>query len=304
MPFKFWDEAFLTTVFLINRLPSPVIDGDTPLNRLYKQEPDYTFLRTFGCAVWPNLRPFNTRKLQFHSKRCVFIGYSNAHKGFKCLDPKEGRVYISRDVVFDEYVFPFAELHPNAGSRLRAEFRVLLDALRSQSSIFGDAHILDQRLQSPNPTDVCSSSCNPVQATERNLMPNDAGTGEIEVDSAPYFMCHRGGGNTAADADLPDTAATSNLESPPGLVSTDGSAGLSGEGAELASLGAGSSAPTSASTIAVSGGNSPHHDPATGGQHQQVLSPGSGASSNSAASLAAPEPSRPATRLQHGIVKP
>ena len=269
-------------------MPSPVIDGDTPLHRLYKQEPDYTFLRTFGCAVWLNLRPFNTRKLQFRSKHCIFIGYSNTHKGFKCLDPKEGRVYISRDVVFDEYVFPFDDLHPNAGARLRAELRVLPDALRSQSSAFGDAHILDQRLQSPNPTDACSSSCNPVQATERNLMPNDAGTGETEVASAPYFMCHRGGGNTAADADLPDTAAAPDSGSPPGLVSTDGSAGLWGEGAES---GAGSSAPTSASTTAASGGDSPHHDSATGGQHQQqqVLSPGSGATSNSAASPAAPE---------------
>jgi hypothetical protein len=40
------------------------------------------------------------------------------HKGFKCLDPKEGWVYISRDVVFDESIFPFASLHPNAGARL------------------------------------------------------------------------------------------------------------------------------------------------------------------------------------------
>jgi hypothetical protein len=179
MPLNFWDEAFLTAVFLINRLPSPVIDGDTPLHRLYKQEPDYTFLHTFGYAVWPNLRPFNTRKLQFRSKRCVFIGYSNAHKGFKCLDPKEGRVYISRDIVFDEVVFPFTELHPNAGARLRAELRVLPDALRSQSSTFGDAHILDQHLQSPNPTDACPSSCDSVQATAKNSTPNDAGTSEI-----------------------------------------------------------------------------------------------------------------------------
>lgn len=121
MPLKFWDEAFLIAVYLINRLPSRVIDNDTPYFRLYGQHPDYTLLRTFGCACWPHLRPYNTRKLAFRSKQCVFLGYSNQHKGFKCLDPKEGRVYISRDVVFDENVFPFASLHPNAGARLRAE---------------------------------------------------------------------------------------------------------------------------------------------------------------------------------------
>jgi hypothetical protein len=29
-------------------------------------------LCVFGCACWPNLRPYNTRKLAFQSKRCAF----------------------------------------------------------------------------------------------------------------------------------------------------------------------------------------------------------------------------------------
>jgi histone deacetylase 1/2 len=45
------------------------------------------------------------------------------HKGYKCLDRRTGRIYISRDVIFDETVFPFAtpgvtidvsQLHPVA----------------------------------------------------------------------------------------------------------------------------------------------------------------------------------------------
>lgn len=94
------------------------------------------FLRTFGCACWPNLRPYNNRKLQFRSRRCVFLGYSNLHKGFKSLDPFEGRIYISRDV-FDEHVFPFSQMHPNAGARLRAELVVLPDVVLNPSSSFG-----------------------------------------------------------------------------------------------------------------------------------------------------------------------
>jgi hypothetical protein len=50
----------------------------------------------------------NNIKLAFRSKECVFVGYSSHHKGYKFLDVSTGRTYISRDVVFDESVFPFA----------------------------------------------------------------------------------------------------------------------------------------------------------------------------------------------------
>jgi hypothetical protein len=42
------------------------------------------------------------------------------HKGFKCHDISEGRIYISRDV-FDETIFPFSNLHSNDGTHCRSE---------------------------------------------------------------------------------------------------------------------------------------------------------------------------------------
>lgn len=37
MPLKFWDEAFLAATYLINRIPSKVINHSTPLERLLHQ---------------------------------------------------------------------------------------------------------------------------------------------------------------------------------------------------------------------------------------------------------------------------
>jgi hypothetical protein len=143
MPLKFWDEAFLTATFLINLLPTKVLNLVSPVEKLLEVSPHYESLRTFGCACWPNLRPYNKHKLAFRSKRCVFLGYSPMHKGVKCLDTSTGRVYISRDVVFDEQVFPFASLNPNAGKRLKDDILLLSDSLASTHKQHEGEHIDD-----------------------------------------------------------------------------------------------------------------------------------------------------------------
>lgn len=46
-------------------------------------------------------------KLQSHSTKCVFLGYSATSKGYRCYDTKTGRVYVNRHVLFQEVEFPF-----------------------------------------------------------------------------------------------------------------------------------------------------------------------------------------------------
>ena len=106
MPLKFWWNAFHTATYLINRLPTPVLNNQSPFEKLFHKSPDYTFMKVFGCSCYPYLRPYNHHKLQFRSGKCVFLGYSSLHKGYQCLHPS-GRVYISNHVIFDESSFPF-----------------------------------------------------------------------------------------------------------------------------------------------------------------------------------------------------
>jgi hypothetical protein len=135
MALKYCDQAFLMATHLINRTSSKLLNYDTPLHRLLGSQPDYSNLHTFGCACWPNLRPYNTHKLQFRYTCCVFLGYNNLHKGYECLDVLAGRVYISRDAVFDENVFPFAALHSTAGAGDTSEVLLLPESSPSWASI-------------------------------------------------------------------------------------------------------------------------------------------------------------------------
>lgn len=45
-------------------------------------------------------------------KSALILGVSPQHKGHKCLDPT-GRIYISKDVLFNEYRFPYQQLFPD-----------------------------------------------------------------------------------------------------------------------------------------------------------------------------------------------
>ena len=164
MPLKFWDEAFLTATYLINIVPSKVINYQTPVERLFSTKPDYSFLRIFRCACWPHLRPYNSRKLEFRSKQCTFLGYSPQHKGNKCLEISTGRVYISRDVVFDESVFPFKNLHPNAGARLCQE--ILLPPTLTNLKIPGDEIVGADQLTNDHTNHASGSFESGVQVTQ------------------------------------------------------------------------------------------------------------------------------------------
>lgn len=87
-------------------MPTPILNHNSPYFTLFHHHPYYSFLHSFGCTCFPLLRPYNSHKLSFRSKKCIFLGYSANQKGYRCLDPLSNCVYISRHVVFDETQFP------------------------------------------------------------------------------------------------------------------------------------------------------------------------------------------------------
>lgn len=60
LPLEFWGHCVMHVVFLINRLPSPVIEELTPYHKLQNKDPDPIALRVFGCLCFastlPNMR--------------------------------------------------------------------------------------------------------------------------------------------------------------------------------------------------------------------------------------------------------
>jgi hypothetical protein len=108
-PLFLWVEAFTTAVYLINRLPSSALNYDTPYFRLHGNHPIYSSLRIFGSRCFPYT--WDTRRNKFDPKSvpCIFVGYSDQHKGYKCFHPTSKNFFVSRHVVFSESILPYKQ---------------------------------------------------------------------------------------------------------------------------------------------------------------------------------------------------
>ncbi|TXG66745.1 hypothetical protein EZV62_008020 [Acer yangbiense] len=157
MPLSFWFEAFTTAALLINNLPTPLLSFVSPFEKLHSRPPNYNFLHIFGCACFPFLRDHSKHKLNFHSTKCVFIGYSLSHKGYCCLHPS-GTVYVTRHTEFNEIEFPYNQLFPKEAKA------AVSNANKSVSSIFdlfpSSNDMLSSSQHTPSPP-IPLSSLNP-----------------------------------------------------------------------------------------------------------------------------------------------
>ena len=101
MPAKFWGEAVVTAVHLLNRSPTKSLQGKTPYEAWYGRAPVVAHLRVYGCLCFA--KELNqVRKLDDRSRPGVFLGYADGAKAYRVYDPVSRRVLVSRDVIFDE----------------------------------------------------------------------------------------------------------------------------------------------------------------------------------------------------------
>ncbi|KAG8388025.1 hypothetical protein BUALT_Bualt02G0082300 [Buddleja alternifolia] len=104
---EYWGEAVRSAAYLINRTSSRLIDFKTPYQKLHELvsapigpnlEP-----RVFGCTAYVHQV---TGKLDPRAVRCIFVGYADFKKGYRCYNPNENTIYVTRDVTFHEHI-PF-----------------------------------------------------------------------------------------------------------------------------------------------------------------------------------------------------
>ena len=211
-PLKYWVEAFYAANFIINLLPSQVLNNKSPYETLLNTKPNYSMLRVFGSACYPCLRPMATHKFEPRSLLCVFLGYHSQYKGYRCLHPPTGKVYISRHVVFDEEILPFRKqysaLVPRYQTPLLKAWQSDHDIVVSQEEIQSTVSVDPPCPRVPQTVNTTESNPAELDSTSDN---NDAGVNESSDNSV---HSPTNSSSTALDSESENANNASDQDSP------------------------------------------------------------------------------------------
>jgi hypothetical protein len=95
LPGRYWAEGLHTATCLLNHLFTTAIQATCPHLAMFGSTPSYEHMHIFGCTCYPNTVATAPHKLSPCFTRCVFLGYSADHKGYRCLDLSTNRLIVS-----------------------------------------------------------------------------------------------------------------------------------------------------------------------------------------------------------------
>ena len=98
----FWAEALTTKTYVINRSPSPPLDGDVPQRVCTNKDISYRHLKVFGCLAYMHVAKDKRGKLDPKTHPCIFVGYIDNEFVYGLWNLEEKKVIRSRDIVFME----------------------------------------------------------------------------------------------------------------------------------------------------------------------------------------------------------
>ena len=170
LPLKFWAEAVSTMVYLRNRSPTTSLNGSTPYEFWFKQKPDVSNLRVFGCVCYVHIPDACRRKLDPKSYKAVFLGYPDGTKGYKVLNISKETFNRSHSVLFHEQSFHDFKCGSMKDLSNEMLFPVV-DIVRSSGSSEpsdNDQVGVDREVIPPNPVEIAPP---PVDEIEREVIP-------------------------------------------------------------------------------------------------------------------------------------
>ena len=86
----------------MNRIPTKILSNQVPEEAWNGRKCSIAHLRIFGCVTYSHIPDKIRKKLDDHSEKCIFIGYSDMSKAYRLYNPITKKMNMRRDVKFKE----------------------------------------------------------------------------------------------------------------------------------------------------------------------------------------------------------
>ena len=84
-------------------MPSVFLNNKFSFSLLYPERAPFSLTpRVFDCVAFVHVLDPGRDKLSPRARKCIFLGYSRTHKGYRCYSPESRRYFVSVDVPFFE----------------------------------------------------------------------------------------------------------------------------------------------------------------------------------------------------------
>ncbi|XP_019455050.1 PREDICTED: uncharacterized protein LOC109356169 [Lupinus angustifolius] len=165
------EETHPHSVFLINMLHTPVLNNKSPTEILLGTPPSFTNLRVFGCLCYGTTLVQGRTKLDPRTKKCIFLGYKHATKGYILIDIHTKNLFITRNVQFYEHIFSYHTPNkplPATTEQPTDTYTFPLDVHVHPSS----SPIIDQQIPIPSSSPIPSTTITNNTQTRRSHRPH------------------------------------------------------------------------------------------------------------------------------------
>lgn len=156
-----WGEVVRHSVYVLNRLPTRALSGQTPYEAWTGSKPNVSHIRVFGCLKHMEIPDIHNKKLDDRSKQVVNHGRESGTKAYRVYDPVTRRVHVSRDVIFEENkCWPWSQLEE--GDFSNAEMSSIINVCMPDDEMQNDVE-----QQQTNDARESESTTSPQQTDEK-----------------------------------------------------------------------------------------------------------------------------------------
>ena len=95
MPLYYWAEVVNTPNYILNRCITSGVHEATLEECFYGRKPSLQHLKVFGCLAYVHVPAEVRSKLDPKAEKCIFVGYSEEQKGYRCYNPLTKKIVTS-----------------------------------------------------------------------------------------------------------------------------------------------------------------------------------------------------------------